>query len=161
MLLHDHPVNLERERQGKLVVNSLWLWGGGVLPQVVGSPFGDVWADDVLVRGLTHASAQILPFSAWEWLEGSPVEGAHLIVLDDLRKADFRTDIANWREALGHLERHWFAPMHEMLKGGQVASLHLHLVQTHSIKSFAVSRHDFWKFWRRAQPLWSTMEENA
>jgi hypothetical protein len=34
MLLHDHPVNLLREARGQLPVNSLWLWGGGVLPEV-------------------------------------------------------------------------------------------------------------------------------
>ena len=31
MLLHAHPVNSERERLGKLPVNSLWFWGGSVL----------------------------------------------------------------------------------------------------------------------------------
>lgn len=34
MLLHDHPVNQRREARGQLPVNSLWLWGGGVLPKV-------------------------------------------------------------------------------------------------------------------------------
>ncbi|MBB5204281.1 hypothetical protein HNQ51_001595 [Inhella inkyongensis] len=29
MLLHDHPVNQAREAQGRLRVNSVWLWGSG------------------------------------------------------------------------------------------------------------------------------------
>ena len=32
MLLHEHPVNQAREQRGEPVINSLWLWGGGVLP---------------------------------------------------------------------------------------------------------------------------------
>ena len=31
MLLHEHPVNLEREARGALPVNSVWFWGGGTI----------------------------------------------------------------------------------------------------------------------------------
>lgn len=33
MLLHDHPVNLERARTGRPPVNSIWFSGGGTLPR--------------------------------------------------------------------------------------------------------------------------------
>lgn len=33
MFMHQHPVNQERGRSGRLPVNSLWFWGGGSLPQ--------------------------------------------------------------------------------------------------------------------------------
>ncbi len=33
MFMHQHPVNQERVRSGRLPANSLWFWGGGVLPQ--------------------------------------------------------------------------------------------------------------------------------
>ena len=29
MWLHEHPLNLERQRRGELPVSSFWLWGGG------------------------------------------------------------------------------------------------------------------------------------
>lgn len=32
MQLHQHPVNLERQQQGLLALNSLWFWGAGRLP---------------------------------------------------------------------------------------------------------------------------------
>jgi len=32
MLLHQHPVNTERERRGLAPANGIWLWGSGVLP---------------------------------------------------------------------------------------------------------------------------------
>jgi hypothetical protein len=35
VILHQHPVNAERRARGLPPVNSLWLWGGGPLPQRV------------------------------------------------------------------------------------------------------------------------------
>ena len=32
MLLHEHPVNLARERRGLAPANSVWFWGGGTCP---------------------------------------------------------------------------------------------------------------------------------
>ena len=63
MLLHEHPVNEARRQRGQLVVNSLWLWGGGRagnddvmnLPALVG--------DDPLFRGAWLSRGQ----QASEW----------------------------------------------------------------------------------------------
>ena len=33
-LLKNHPVNIEREKQGKLPANSIWLWGEGTKPEL-------------------------------------------------------------------------------------------------------------------------------
>ena len=33
--MHNHPRNAERVAAGKVPVNSLWFWGGGVLPDSV------------------------------------------------------------------------------------------------------------------------------
>jgi hypothetical protein len=156
MLLHTHPVNVAREQRGALPVNSVWPWGGGVLTQPVSLPFADVWSEDVLVRGLVQVHGEMarhLPFSAWEWLEQAKGDGAHLVVLDDLENADFRDDIDNWHEVLERVERHWFAPLLEAMKGGRVASIHLHLAEHHKVRSFVVERDELWKFWRRPKPL--------
>lgn len=156
MLLHTHPVNIAREQRGALPINSIWLWGGGVLSQPASLPFEDVWAEDVLVRGLVQVHGETsrhLPFSAWEWLEQLPMDGAHLVVLDDLENADFRDDIDNWQEALERLERHWFAPLLEAMKDGRVAGIHLHLAEHHKVRSFVVARDELWKFWHRSKPL--------
>src|SRR5699024_4564577 len=48
VLLHQHPVNRARARQGKSTANSLWFWGAGALPQTVRSDLRHVYADDVL-----------------------------------------------------------------------------------------------------------------
>jgi hypothetical protein len=156
MLLHGHPVNLEREQHGKLPVNSVWPWGGGVLPKPVPLPFTEVWAQDVLVRGLVQANGgqtKVLPVSAGEWLEQVPADGAHLIVAEALQTAQLGDNAANRGEALIRLERQWFAPLFENLRRGLVASIHLHLAGPRQVSSFTVGRGDLWRFWRRPKPL--------
>lgn len=54
MLLHDHPVNMQRESHHEAPINSVWLSGGGVMPQSV-PPHCDVdllVADSPLYHGL-------------------------------------------------------------------------------------------------------------
>src|SRR5262249_25463081 len=44
VLLHQHPVNTEREARGTLAVNSVWFWGGGTLAAPEARPFSMVLA---------------------------------------------------------------------------------------------------------------------
>ncbi len=63
MALHDHPVNAEREAEGRAVINSLWIWGGGHAPQAVDGALPPLYADDPLLRG--HWRAQRSEEAAW------------------------------------------------------------------------------------------------
>ena len=51
MALHDHPVNVERELKGRQPINSLWLWGGGFVPESTVDPHPTLFADDPLLKG--------------------------------------------------------------------------------------------------------------
>ncbi len=53
-VLHNHPLNAERIRAGKLPVNTLWFWGGGTLPDTVrlNKDVRFVYSQDPLVRAL-------------------------------------------------------------------------------------------------------------
>ena len=51
MALHDHEVNRNREEQGELAINSLWLWGGGYAPEQETIPLPPLFADDPLIKG--------------------------------------------------------------------------------------------------------------
>ena len=35
VILHNHPMNADRIRDGKLAINGLWFWGQGVLPEAL------------------------------------------------------------------------------------------------------------------------------
>ncbi len=51
MALHEHPVNAEREAEGRRPVNSLWLWGGGKAPAPNALRLPPLFADDALLQG--------------------------------------------------------------------------------------------------------------
>lgn len=63
MALHDHPVNIEREAEGRPAINSLWIWGGGHAPQPVAGALPPLYANDPLLRGFWRA--QQSPQTAW------------------------------------------------------------------------------------------------
>ncbi len=52
VILHNHPVNAARQAAGRVTVNSLCFWGGGLLPDHVRSPLASVRTDDVELRAL-------------------------------------------------------------------------------------------------------------
>lgn len=148
MLLHGHPVNLALEEQGEPPVNSLWLWGGGVLPAVI-SPAGIAFcADDPLARGLALAHGNTLaplPPTAEGWRQGANAAAPQLIVQNP-------PELTEWPQAVQQRERDWFAPLLAMLRDGRLARLTLHLAGE-TVNSFTVTRGDLRKFWRSARPL--------
>ena len=60
VVLHNHPHNAARAARGKPPINSLWFWGGGVLPDHVTSTSPTLYSDDPLLQGLAHV-AKLMP----------------------------------------------------------------------------------------------------
>jgi hypothetical protein len=87
MVLHGHPINEQRQSVGKPAINSIWLWGGGVMP-VLGNPaYASVWSNNPLATGLAMASdtpTQPCPNNLAELLEQTTGHGHDLVILDDL-----------------------------------------------------------------------------
>ncbi|RUL72445.1 phosphoglycerate mutase [Dyella choica] len=52
VLLHQHPLNAQRRERGLPPINSLWFWGGGVLPSRVDTALRGVIGDDLLLLAL-------------------------------------------------------------------------------------------------------------
>ena len=52
VVLHNHPHNAARAEAGLVPVNSLWFWGGGMLPDSVTSDFSTMFSDDPVLHGL-------------------------------------------------------------------------------------------------------------
>jgi len=144
MLLHAHAVNQVRESAGQPAVNSVWFWGGGVLPAAAGSRFSGVWADHPLARGLAQAArlpCAAVPASADHWLaQSAPGEDVILLALP----------AAQPREALLAAEQLWFAPLLRALKRRQLSALTLVAEDGGTAARFELGAADLWKFWRRA-----------
>ncbi len=64
IILHNHPLNVERARIGQLPINGLWFWAQGHLPSTIEHDFDDIHSDanDITSLALfakqqsTHAS---------------------------------------------------------------------------------------------------------
>ncbi|MEO6154374.1 MAG: phosphoglycerate mutase [Thermomonas sp.] len=98
VMLHNHPRNEERARAGLVQVNSLWFWGGGVLPDSVASDVLTVFSDDPVLHGL----AGVCTFTAMPFAEFTGFESLVDAALLDLRAV---------RDPKVLLER-WLQPAH-------------------------------------------------
>ena len=139
MLLHGHAVNEAREARGEPAVNSLWFWGAGRLPAKTQGRWKSVTSADPLALGLARlasAAARALPANASAWLEQSPEDGGHLVILEPTVEA---------------LERDWFAPLAAALRAGRIGMLSLHVPDAGL--SFETVRGDLRRFWRRPKAL--------
>jgi len=74
MLLHDNEVNLERQKAGLPVINSLWFWGGGIAPEPAERPMPDLYSANSLFNGFwSSCLARAEPFEDFaECLSRSP-----------------------------------------------------------------------------------------
>ncbi|MBI3144981.1 MAG: hypothetical protein HYZ18_06890 [Pseudogulbenkiania sp.] len=156
MLLYTHPVNDQREAQGEVSVNSVWLWGEDDETGVPRAPAGQLFSDDATWQALARQAGQEpgdMPF-AFSGLAEAAGGGAALVHLDRLLAPAQYRDAWGWRDAIARLEADWFAPLLAALKSGRISQLTL---LTHGPAGFSahVTRSDLWKFWRRARPLTS------
>ena len=154
MALHDHPVNLERERRGEPAVNSVWFWGAGRLPNAARGPWHSVTADEMLAAGLARLSNlrhRALPAGASDWLDRTPEEGRHLVVIDMLRGAIALGDARAHADRLYALEERWFTPLLAALRAGRIGMVTVHAPDTGT--SHETVRGDLRRFWRRPRPL--------
>jgi hypothetical protein len=149
MLLHAHPVSIERETTGKPPANAIWPWGGGHLPVKTGQPcYQHAWSDDLLVRALARGSGvalHALPRDANDLLaqRGEAING--LVFL--------RVTGANAAQALATLELSWFDTLLHALQDNRLGALTLTLkFASRTIVRRVTSKHSR-RWWRRARPL--------
>ncbi|WP_291994282.1 hypothetical protein [Candidatus Accumulibacter sp. ACC003] len=167
MVLHGQAANEQREESGRPTINSLWLWGAGVLPAARASDFSSVWSEQPLARGLGRAFAvpvQAPPASAAEWLAlraGAPAGGQQLLLLDALQGTVQYEDADAYRAALLRLEEHWFAPLQKALAGGKIKRLQLHAPTAYATLAWDSGRAEQWQLWRRPRSLAATAQALA
>lgn len=152
MLLHDHPVNAAREARGAPELNSIWLWGGGVLGAGKAPSLTAVVSNDPLPRGLALAAgvrARALPGNAHALLANADPRGIMLVVLDG-PSSDSSSDVAEQRAML---ERDWLAPFLAALRSGSIGMLTLTLAGTNFLIQSETVRSDLRRFWRLRKPL--------
>ena len=123
MLLHEHPVNESREREGNRAINSVWLWGA----TPCGEPPDGVtaWSDHPLVRGAwtgTKSACVPMPDAASGWM-GNYAGGPGLVATDRLQRSLARRDADAWREQRASLLSAWIEPLCALLRRRDIPSL--------------------------------------
>ncbi|HET6587258.1 MAG TPA: phosphoglycerate mutase [Oleiagrimonas sp.] len=128
ILLHQHPLNRQRQQQGRMTVNSLWLWGGGSLPMWIKSDLQRVYADDLLPVSLARrAGVEVLPLEAFD--DNRRLAGDTLL---DLGRSGAPEGCADM--------------LFGMLRQRRIHSLVLHFAGG---ERWRITRGQRWRFWRR------------
>lgn len=121
--LHNHPLNAERIKKGLLPVNSLYFWGGGILPDQVKFHAEHIKTDDVIIQSLmSHAGM--------DHRENS--DGGTLVDCRHLR---------HW----SLFESEYLQPAISELKSNKRASIVLDFSDG---ASFEIRASQKWRFWR-------------
>lgn len=130
VILHNHPLNAQRIARGRPPVNSLWFWGGGVLPDHVRTDYRNVFGEEALLLGLCKlASVVVRPVPMH--LAASPLELDTLVDLREMRE-------------LAVFERDWLLPAVAGLRKPDSLLLDFADGARHTIR-----RGQQWRFWRR------------
>ena len=164
MVLHAHPINAQREKDGRLPINSLWLWGAGALPERRESDFDGVWSTNPLALGLSRAAGvptHRLPIDALTLFAHAAPDANQLVVLEDLLAPVLYQNGEDYRNALASLEARWFAPLRAALRRGEIAQLHIEASTAYAALVWQTTRRQQWQLWRRAQPLAALAAELA
>jgi hypothetical protein len=103
VILHQHPVNLSRETQGRARANCLWPWGGGEAVSLPGARTPELFSDgDPVLGGIAKALGKPLtPADSLSQVR-LPWSGSVLICLDGTGPLEQRLD---------ELESRWLAPL--------------------------------------------------
>ncbi|MEW6514751.1 MAG: hypothetical protein AB1443_12205 [Pseudomonadota bacterium] len=152
-ILHAHPVNRQREADNRPIVNSLWPWGQGRLPNDIQVNFQTVWSDDPVVAGVcAHAGmTSSAPPARYQ-----PANGRVLAILEGLTTPARTLEALAWREALLALECDWLAPAVAALKRGECTGLRVigtRFGHSPATVAYELKRSDLLRFWRKPLPL--------
>jgi len=145
MALYGHTVNDERDALGLPMINSVWLWGGGVFDPTI-----PIAPSNVAILG-GNEIVQAMAGRAWRpalnCAADLPNQDA-IVVLDQLSFDAIYGNAYEWRAQWEQLEQNWFAPLLAMLKAGQVTQLTLTFPS--SASQVKVTRRDLYRFWQSA-----------
>lgn len=125
MLLFAHPLTQRREEQGKLPVNSLWLWGEGDLPQTPTSGWDNVSGQGELLdalRGWCGCPGKTISINNKLVIDKSEQS---LLASDEFILAVQNQDLYAWIAALEKFENYWMAVLLELLRAGEIDGIDL------------------------------------
>jgi hypothetical protein len=138
MLLHEHPVNLDRAASGRPAINTVWLWGFGQLREMDDMSLPTLYTDDAWLAGIWRLhDASCHSLDEFASASGSRSDGTLVMMAG--------CGVDSFADA----EERCFAPALEALKSGSVSGVDLLL----GGRAIAVETSARLRFWRRRRPL--------
>lgn len=131
MLLHEHPVNRVRVREGRPEINAIWLHGGGSAGAVQSRTLPAAFGDDPFLRGVYALHGAAAP---------APIRDGSQIV----QAASARSLASIQARTLDELESRWLVPLLTALRSGALQTLDLVLDHWR----ISLERRALLKFWR-------------
>jgi hypothetical protein len=139
MLLHEHPVNVARERRKLRAANAIWLTGASEYAGVLPVPLPAVASGGPYLNGLCRLhGGRVLAVPASATAADLPA----LVELPALGDADPAPE-------LDRLERDWFAPLADALGAGRIGAV---VIQLDDLE-VRIDRAALRRFWRRGPTL--------
>lgn len=141
MLLFNLPLNKQREVDGLLSVNSVWLW-------------------DKFLRNTSFEFGNLLPRN-FDLANDSSilVDGVNTLIVDKAYFPACYRDSLSWLESVIELDRLLGHKLVELLKSGKVTRLNIYLPVLGGCYQLCVSRFDLLKFWRKKNFAWHELAE--
>lgn len=142
MLLHEHPVNIERESRHQAPVNSVWLSGGGFMPQALPPESGaDLFvANSPLYHGLAKWSGLAVEPAGQSLSKTLQHIGARLHVRLELQDQHLSDDSS-------------FSELWDALRARKIEQMTLNLGCYEKTLVATIRPIDCYKLWRKRKPI--------
>ena len=142
MLLHHSACNQQRINAGKPEINSLWFWGGGVLPDAYQSNFSQVMTNDSCVKNMGKlGGATSVPLELEHFSQTFAPKQGNLIYLDMLQFTE---------QQLKQLDENVIATLRQTVQDRGIEKLHIVIDNRYL---FTVTRKSIRQFWKRKKSL--------
>ncbi len=148
MLLHDHPVNLAREAQGRLPINGIWLWGSGVAPSRCAVRWRHIVGKDMVTQALSVFCNSAL--HGHNHFAHVLTLGESVLVVDTrCHQALEQRDAERWQAEVERINVDYIKPLLQWLRQDKRHQL---LLLDDTGRRFRLSHTDLRKWWRRLRP---------
>jgi hypothetical protein len=144
MLFHQHPVNVGREREGRMPINGIWLWGEACMSGKAETNSDCVLTDEPIALGMAVSEGAPC-FELEHGLQNAGPDAQVLVVDDTLQRAVAYGDHDAWVDGLGKLEAMFFKPLCRAWNERQLQGL---IIETDGY-SINVSARSRWRFWEQ------------
>jgi hypothetical protein len=138
MCLHEHEVNLRREAEGLLPVNSVWFWGGGTAPEKKVRLLPPFFGEDPLFHGYWESCTGVIAPWPGNFAECLDFALKDLIVMTPEENDD------------GDVLARYLDELREHLRKGRLDRLVLLFRDGLTVE---LGRLDAFRFWRRTSTL--------